>query len=89
MLKTVLCYLNTHWSHGFIALPHSIIRLLPLLAHFENETSDDELKRSAHVQLRQNMSHTLIVEDRADTVVRICREVCRLFEFANTFMFLL
>lgn len=74
-MKTVLCYFNTHWSHSYVSAPREMIQFLPLLCYFENETTDEELKRDCHWQFLNGLARSLIRPEDAeylfDAIVKV------------------
>uniref|UniRef100_A0A915JHB0 Proteasome activator complex subunit 4-like HEAT repeat-like domain-containing protein n=1 Tax=Romanomermis culicivorax TaxID=13658 RepID=A0A915JHB0_ROMCU len=73
LFKTMLCFLNTQWATWF-ALPNELIDFLPLLCYFENETSDDELKRDCRAQLMRGLARAWLGGDTVDRVLENCEK---------------
>ncbi len=73
--KTLLCVLNAHWAHAYIAVTEELLALaLPLLCHFENE-GVDETKRDAQIQLRHGLARAMLSTTLAQEVLRQCELV--------------
>lgn len=75
LLKTLVGYLNAHWSHSYVAAPKEIVALMPLLCHFENDSNDEELKKDCRTQLIFGLGKALLHRQEIPHFLEVCQQV--------------
>uniref|UniRef100_F1KQ76 Proteasome activator complex subunit 4 n=3 Tax=Ascaris TaxID=6251 RepID=F1KQ76_ASCSU len=100
--KALMQYLLWNFKANFAAVHRSVLRLIPLLAHFENDT-DDEVALLCYQNLHVGLSNAVIDEKDANFVMDIFEKTmlysrswkskvsllkfCQVFVFSNLFVF--
>lgn len=75
LFKTFLRFICYLWTTPYVPVSKSIVQFLPLLCYFENETSDDELKRECKLNLTHLFSVALLTGPVIDEVLNLCEKV--------------
>ncbi|KAK0412054.1 hypothetical protein QR680_006010 [Steinernema hermaphroditum] len=75
-LSTLLSFLQSNWNHSLLALPEPIMELIPLLMHFENEKTDEDIKKSCSWVLQHGMSASTVAKRDVPLLLKTMETVC-------------
>uniref|UniRef100_A0A1I7YJA7 BLM10_mid domain-containing protein n=1 Tax=Steinernema glaseri TaxID=37863 RepID=A0A1I7YJA7_9BILA len=75
-LSTLLSYLQSNWNHSLLSLPQPVMALIPLLMHFENEKTDEDIKKSCAWVLQHGMSASTVAKDDIPLLLKTIETVC-------------
>jgi proteasome activator subunit 4 len=73
ILITLVNTVYSLWGQSFNSMPEPVIELIPILAHYANETMDEELKNSCSVQLVHGMGTAPVSVANAPLVLAIAK----------------
>ncbi|KAH7730239.1 Protein C14C10.5 [Aphelenchoides avenae] len=74
VLITLVNTLYSLWTQSLHSMPAPTLELIPILAHYTNETSDEELKNSCNVQLVRAMGSSPVPNDNVELLLSICSQ---------------
>ncbi|TKR87481.1 hypothetical protein L596_011872 [Steinernema carpocapsae] len=75
-LSALLNYLQSNWSHSLVSLPEPIIELIPILMHYDNDKTDEDVKKSASWVLQHGISGSVIAKKEIPTMLKVLEKVC-------------